>query len=336
MREIGSEFWSVPTISSNNNLFPESTQWFLSGRSALQAIIADIEGAKSVALPSWCCDSIIKPFLDAGLEIKYYPVFWSEELEQDIRVDCDVILIMDYFGYGSSSFDLTDYKGTVIRDLTHSLFSADHSEYDYQFGSLRKWCGIWTGGYAWTKTDHPISTDCYSDSVFPSLREKAMERKKDFLLNKRGSKEEYLDLFRSAEEHLDTVGIAKASDRDIRLAEKIDVEFIKYKRRENAGILHDNLSEMLMFKDFGPSDCPLFVPIMVPNGLRDKLHRFLISNDIFCPLHWPISAYHKLDSKTREIYENEISLVCDQRYSAEDMYRIVDTIKAFFREEKCH
>lgn len=40
-------------------------------------------------------------------------------------------------------------------------------------------------------------------------------------------------------------------------------------------------------------------------------------------------AYHNLDKKTEHIYKNELSLICDQRYTEEDMNRIVETIKAF-------
>ena len=42
VREIGSEFWSVPTTEADNGLFPEDTRWFLSGRSALTCILRDI------------------------------------------------------------------------------------------------------------------------------------------------------------------------------------------------------------------------------------------------------------------------------------------------------
>ena len=124
MREIGSEFWDVPTTDQQNKLFPESTQWYISGRSALQAIIKELGGAKSVSLPSWCCYSMIKPFVDAGWDIHIYPVYWqSGRLVQEWSFDSDVLFLMDYFGYTGTAPDLRGYKGTVIRDVTHSVFS---------------------------------------------------------------------------------------------------------------------------------------------------------------------------------------------------------------------
>lgn len=331
MREIGSEFWDVPVIDQQNNLFPESVQWFLSGRSALQAIIKDLGEARSVSLPSWCCDSMIKPFSDAGFEIHFYPVFFDEGLTQEIDLRHDVLLVMDYFGYKSLTSDLSGYKGTVIRDVTHSLFSAVYSDADYCFGSLRKWCGVWTGGYAWAKDGHRIFAGEVDRGEYVTLRTRAMAEKKDYIEGKRGDKE-YLIVFDQAEDCLDTVGIAPAIDRDISLARCLDVEKIKISRRANADVLRHAFSEWLIFPEISQTDVPMFVPVLVPDGKRDDLRRYLIKNEIYCPVHWPISGYHKLDERSENIYKNELSLVCDQRYTVDDMHRMIQTIESFMGE----
>ena len=76
----------------------------------------------------------------------------------------------------------------------------------------------------------------------------------------------------------------------------------------------------------------MFVPILVPDGKRDELRRYLIKHEMYCPVHWPVSMYHKLDKRAEIIYKNELSLVCDQRYTEEDMQRMVETIKDFWKE----
>ena len=73
----------------------------------------------------------------------------------------------------------------------------------------------------------------------------------------------------------------------------------------------------------------MFVPVLVPYGKRDELRKYLIENEIYCPVHWPESKYHKLDERTEYIYQNELSLVCDQRYTESDMNRIVEVIKTY-------
>lgn len=327
-REIGSEFWDVPIIYGGNDLFPESTQWFLSGRSALQAIIKELKDCHTVAMPSWCCDSMVKPFVDAGYEIHFYPVYFDQGLVQEINYDADVLFLMDYFGYSATVPNLSAYKGIVIRDVTHSLLSKFYTDADYYFGSLRKWCGVWTGGYAWTRDGHKLMMGSSDDHGYVELRKQAMQQKAEYISGNRTDKD-YLKIFDAAEEALERVGIAPADRRDVELAGKLDVECIRTKRRSNAKVLRRAFPDWLIFPEMADTDCPMFVPVLVPDGKRNDLRRHLINNEIYCPIHWPVSEYHKLNARTEIIYQNELSLVCDQRYTEEDMYRMVETIKAF-------
>ena len=331
MKEIGSEFWDVPVIKQANNLFLKSTQWFLSGRCALQAIIAELGGARSVSLPSWCCDSMIKPFVNTGLEVRFYPVYWQDGLVQEWSFDSDVLFLIDYFGHTGNAPDLSGFKGTVIRDVTHSIFSTTYSDADYYFGSLRKWCGVWTGGYVWAKDGHRLHTEASNESKYVVLREKGMQQKAEYISGQREDKS-YLQIFNEAEKLLEIVGTFPATDRDVEIAKKIDIETIKNRRRANAEVLRSAFREWLIFPEMLPSDVPMFVPVLVPEGKRNELRRYLINHEIYCPVHWPVSEYHRQNEKTINIYQNELSLVCDQRYTEDDMTRMAEIIKEFWKE----
>jgi len=342
MREIGSEFWDVPQTEKENGIFPESIQWCLSGRSALQAIIAELRGCRTVAMPSWCCASMIKPFVEAGMEVHFYPVYFDEDLMQVVSLDCDVLFLMNYFGYEGKQPNLSGYKGVVIRDVTHSIFSSSYTDADYYFGSLRKWCGVWTGGYAWTGSGQQLKTNTNVDDYgYTELRKKAMGLKNEYI-NGRGIDKSYLGVFNEAEELLECIGTVPAVARDVNAAMKLDVEYIKTRRRRNAEVLRSAFPDWLIFREMKDTDCPMFVPVLVPDGKRNELRRHLINNEIYCPIHWPASEYHKsaahmdvkhtLDDKTESIYANELSLVCDQRYTEEDMNRMVDAIQGFWKE----
>lgn len=335
-REIGSEFWDAPVGIENNNVFPEHTQWYLSGRSALKAIINDLNGAKTIAMPSWCCESMVKPFVDAGIKVYFYPVYKQDNrLVQEIKLNCDVLFLMDYFGY---SYGESVKHPCIIRDVTHTIFSATYSDADYYFGSLRKWCGVWTGGYAWTRDEHQLPMELNDDNGYVELRQRAMEAKSSYINSNKETKigavveKSYLAIYDKAEEVLENCGIAPSADRDIFIAKRLDVDFIRYRRRSNASILMNALHEHLIFPVLKDTDCPMFVPIMVPDGKRDELRRYLFKHDIYCPIHWPLSSYYKLGESDIEIYKNGLSLVCDQRYTEEDMNRMVETIKAFWKE----
>lgn len=322
--EIGSEFWDIPT-GGQNRLFPDNTQWFLSGRSALQTIIEKAD-TKTAALPSWCCGSMIKPFLDAGVKVSFYPVYMDGGLAQDLScVDAEAILVMDYFGY-TGEVDLTGFSGTVIRDVTHSLLSKTYNDAHYYFGSLRKWAGFWTGGYGW-------GFECGVppvDDAYVVMRKAAMETKAQYISGKITHKD-YLRVFGEAEEHLEQSHPTAAAARDMELASKLDVDLIKSRRRANAARLLEAFSDIAVFPAMEAADCPLFVPILVPDGKRDALRRYLIEREIYCPAHWPVSAYHSLDGKTRQLYTDELSLVCDQRYTLEDMERMIEAIREFWK-----
>ena len=336
MKEIGSEFWDIPIAEKENSLFGDLVQWYVSGRSALSAIIRDIQGCKTVSMPSWCCDSMIKPFIDAGIEVRFYPVYWDDRLIRELSFDSDILFIMDYFGYSGDATDISGYHGVVIRDITHSLFSDFPKDADYYFGSLRKWCGAWTGGFAWTKDGQKLPEGCCCDDHYTVLRKKAMRLKEAYITGPfvydGNEGKEYLNVFSEAEDLLEDLDIMAANERDIKLASVMDAEFIRRRRKSNGRILREAFPDLIMFSEEADEECPMFIPILVPGHKRDELRRSLIADNIFCPIHWPVSQYHVLDEKTRAIYENELSLVCDQRYNEDDMNRIADAIRLFLKE----
>ena len=327
--EIGSEFWDVPQTEECNGIFPESTQWFLSGRAALTSIIKDIQSkhnVTSVYMPSWCCDSMINPFLEAGVAVRFYPVYIENgSLRQDISDirEEEILFLMDYFGY-QTEVNARKSNAVVIRDLTHSIFSGARCDADYSFGSLRKWAGFYTGGFALGVSGENLS----SDDAYVNLRRTAMLAKSSYI-NGFSDNKDYLDLFHMAEEQLEHGAPTGAAPEDIRAAQHMNVSFIREQRRKNAAILMDAFADWTIFPALNEKDCPLFVPILVPEGKRNELRSHLIQNKIYCPVHWPRTNLHRLDEQTAHIYENELSLVCDQRYNELDMKRIVDVIRSF-------
>lgn len=106
----------------------------------------------------------------------------------------------------------------------------------------------------------------------------------------------------------------------------IDVDFIRNRRRTNAQILYERLIKIdkinfLIPKPNFQTSCPLFMPIMVGNEKRDELRKHLIKHHVYCPVHWP---------QSKEMHSNipkeELSLICDHRYSEKDMEYIVNII----------
>lgn len=334
-KEIGSEFWSVPVCKTKNNIFCNNVKWFISGTSALEYILENIKKSKkifTVAIPSWCCNCMIIPFLKNGLKVIFYPVYINEE--KDLICDyskiqnCDISLVISYFGYTTQK-NIGSPTGIIIRDTTHSIFSKQYNDADYYFGSLRKWAGFWTGGYAYTKNEWETKVFIKSlDNKYINLRQKAMEDKIKYLSGIENSKK-YLDLFNKAEEYLDLCNIVSGCLRDRELAEKMDIQFIKNQRRKNANVILNKLRDIAIFSELKSEDCPLFVPIILPKEKRELLKKYLIEHEVYCPVHWKETELHNLNPETRKLYEEELSIICDQRYNEEDMEKIVKLIEEF-------
>ncbi|MDD5792879.1 MAG: hypothetical protein PUD22_09880 [Erysipelotrichaceae bacterium] len=333
-REIGSEFWNIPQ-GDENHLFSNDTRWFISGRAALDHILKDIMTTKEIrtaAMPSWCCDTMIEPFLRNGIAVSFYPVIIKDgRLYQDYQdIKADVLLKMEYFGYEAHN-DLP-FAGTIISDISHSIFTdADHDS-DYVFGSLRKWAGFKTGGFASCKEGFKLKEPTSTDSEYVGRRKKAMALKSAYISGLSDDKG-YLDIYVEAEESLVGLYDLCGDKEDIEAAKHLDLRYLKERRRANAKNLLAELGEYALFKEMGADDCPLFVPIIIDN--RDELRKYLIDHAIYCPIHWPISPLHQLSEEERYLYDHELSLICDQRYDLADIREMTAIIKQYLKEKTC-
>ena len=330
-REIGGEFWKVE-IGEENKLFPDNTVWFASGRAALKAIIKDIKAknrVETVALPSWCCDSMIVPFVDEGIKVSFYSVYFEDgQFRQEINEEADIIFVMDYFGF-TSDINMKSSDKIVIRDVTQSIFSKKYEDADYYFGSLRKWSGFYTGGFALKKEPWNISVDFpEADRYYLYLRKKATREKLEYIVGNKESRK-FIDIFEEGEYYLNTVKeITNGCTEDIERAKHLDIDFIKKRRQENAKFLLQNIefdeNIQPIFKEIKNGDIPLFFPILVRD--RENLRDRFIENGIYCPTHWGVSIYHSVTERERYIYDNEMSLICDQRYNLDDMKHMCEII----------
>ncbi|OQB25780.1 MAG: hypothetical protein BWY11_00157 [Firmicutes bacterium ADurb.Bin182] len=354
--EIGSEFWRRPEPRvSSATVSPDSQfhRYFISGRTALEHIIADIKvhnGEFSVALPSYCCYSMIEPFIRNGIRrLKFYDVLVGDEgfeLNTELS-NTDVVFIMDYFGVTSEATtglvqQASDQGILTVLDTTQSIFckSTDLEKVDYSFCSYRKWFYT-NAAYANAKNGFISEMPIICDSNYTSARNAAAKAKEAYMSGESDSKD-YLGIYHSADLALkDDYSGYTPEKTEIDYVLHIDSERIASARRENArrlikglsGLANDKFSIVLpQVKD---CDAPLFVPIILDESERNGLRRYLISRDIYCPIHWGLTDYHNdLSDRQRNIYHTELSLICDQRYGFDSIDREIYEIVRYFREIK--
>ena len=315
-KEIGSEFHSIPFEDGRGLTLPRRGSLVFSGKTAIEAVLKRMPDASTALLPSYCCDSMIVPFRDAGIEVCFYDVIWDQGLKIDIKDSADILLWCNYFGYRN---EMPQFEGVIIEDITHSLLSKSpsHNRSDYLVASLRKWEPVNCGGFCSVVADYPSPPD-----EFISLKNSAMELKAKYLSDHDEEKKpQFLSMFARSNhwlaEHYSGLSIDQWSREYL---DHVDIEGQRRKRRKNAKTIYEGLKGKVSF--LFPEvdmDCPLFVPVLLPD--RDEIRKYLIKNEIYCPVHWP-----RPEGCESNIYDSELSLICDQRYGAEDMERMVSVL----------
>lgn len=353
-KEIGSSFFDIESAEYPNRLAGPCAIFSLSGRTSLRQIITDIKrriNVKTACLPSYCCESMIEPFLRENIEPSFYDVFLDSGkiVYSGDGIKADIILTLNYFGVDTEytrQFDEELRKNhpdaVIIKDATHSLLSdrgGYDDIYDYVFASIRKWSGLSGGVILKSKSDikpYKKKFTKYEDTV-----KAAMSAKKEYIQCGEGDKDKVLSLYDEAEEMLDSdyvgYGISKKTEERFRY---FDVDSVAQKRKANYEILaegrdiwHSKGIQPMRAKIM-PEETPLFFPVIFQTEKqRNAVRKYLIANDVYCPIHWPISPLHRLNSRESEIYQTCLSVICDQRYDDDDMRRILGLIYNYKGED---
>ena len=352
-QEIGSEFWTgCQPNGGGRRILPDidSLHLVLSGRTALDCVLSDLlrtQRAGRAYLPSYCCQTMIEPFLAHGFSVAFYEAYaGADGIEFDLSdaEDADVVLLMEYFGFGTPALrpfaeTLRNSGKTVVFDATHSLLMPEYRAFsfpaDYIFGSVRKWTDInlgfclKTGG---SMTCPPL-TPC---PEYTALRDRAFDLKSDYIRENSDDKHSFLQMFTDAEEYLAQNYHAKAADeRSLSHLSDLDADLLRSRRRENALCLTEEINALhtervrCLFPTVRPDDCPLFVPVVTAPELRDALHAHLVQCGFYFPRHWPRTSEHTFRGERTPLFDTEISAVCDQRYAPEDMRRTAAEIGRF-------
>ncbi len=324
------------------------SRYTLCGRTALELLLRDAlqeRGIRKAYLPSYCCHTMIEPFVAKGINAVFYDVFFTDtgiSCAFDEENDCELVFLMDYFGFQNEKTVAVaksqKAKGkVVVYDATHALFceDMDYSPYDYVFGSFRKWFGV-NAGFCAKWGGWRTVPRLEQNMPYTNMRNTAFEEKRRFMAGQPVEKESFLRAFARAEESLETDYVGYGPDPEsLQILETVNVDYIRRKRRENATVAIERINRMASsavgspYRQVRDGDCPLFVPLEVVPGIRADLRLKLIQNRVYLPIHWPLSDLHRTNSESRLIYDMEMSFVCDQRYSPEDMERATEMIRSF-------
>ena len=327
-KEIGSEFWleREPAALSHNR----DGCYVLSGRTAIDLIIQDVakrRPVRKVYMPAWGCDSMLAPFLAHGTQVRFYDIGHT-----DFTDYTDIFYVTNYFGYENTLPIETVKKfkangAIILYDRTHS-FLMENDPYlelaDYSFASIRKWMGVIGGAVVKGVKDCQLKPCSYLE-----CKGKAMRMKKAFIEGDTSiDKQAFLNLYGEFGHHLaEDYQNYEMDDLSYALYKTEDFAAMRHKRRANAKYLHEHLKGVRFLGELTDNSVPLFVPVFFDTTeQRNAVRKKLIEAQIYCPIHWPKPAQIPADFAVNKIYDTELSLICDQRYTTEDMARIVAII----------
>jgi hypothetical protein len=329
---IGGEFQISPSFFNVKNYNDnKDKKAFSSGRSAFRAILKEARklGFNEIWLPNYICDTVPASALQEMFALKWYeiePNFHIKLRElQKFPNEPFLILLVDYFGMLDLSNEVSELHkagAVVCIDKIQALYEPDSFGADYWFYGFRKFLPIPEGAFAFSRNEMIIPPQLESDvgtlKVLAGLI-------KNIAYSYSLCDEAYLNLFNMSEQRLDCQEeITSTGPLFPLMLSSIDIEEAKVKRQKNYEILSNILQEygIQQLKSPEKKRCsPLAIPIAIQN--RDAIRKYLISKHIYLPVHWPQKQSQGFASF---LAEHELSLIIDQRYTAEDMMNMVRSL----------
>ena len=334
---IGGEFDIDLTYLQYRTEKIEDGFYYPSGRSALYNILIYIKNSLSINkiyLPDYLCSSIEYAALSAKFEIEYYSL--NPSLQIDLEQLCkkslnrSAVLLINYFG----AIDLTSITESIKSLFPLSCIIQDNvqsyqdmfleSQADFMFTSFRKHFPVPDGGWVKTKyLDLPIYEEM---NTFTSLKLMG-----GILKNIRNfdciDDSTYLNSLEEGEGLIDVNLEKRMSDISPIIMSHLNFGIIFALRKRNAFYLLDKLKKIGLNSvvKFKENSVPFFIPVRLEN--RDVIRRKLMDENVFCPIHWPV--FNESLKRSAELSVNELSLIVDQRYTLQDMDKIINVLNKY-------
>jgi len=351
MKDIGSIFPLYQkdlSFHTNDVTKDENNIYFSLCREALFAVAQSMNTTnKVVLLPAYTCDTVYQPFKQLGWTCLYYSI------NKDLSIDTNSLLKMSqvgnpslviahpYFGmeFGQEEIkalrQLKSSSTRVLIDNTQCIFSKERLDFvDYYTGSYRKWFSIPDGGFLYAKSPDGINQPEEENKVFVSAQEGAMYlRGEYFCSDNEDLKKLSIQLNKAADYYSEgEVAPHRMSDFSMhRLADE-NLSLDQSSRLSNYRFLYNKLAHSTI--SFVCNDiervttAPLYFPIYTQK--RSELQRLLAAQHIYLPVIWPVGNDEVLiNSSVKYIYDHILCIPIDQRYTIEDMGKIVELINQF-------
>ena len=282
---------------------------FNTGRDALKFII-ERRNIKKIYLPYYLCKVVRDTLEKEGVEIIYYHINEHFEPIIDDYDNSIYLYLVNYFGILSRE-DILRIRSKfekIILDNTHAFFLQINIDADIIYNT-RKYFGVCDGAY--------LKTDLEGEE----LPLASSTNRLSYLFGRmENDAESFYKSFIKSEESLNNNGILGMSKITHNMLKGIDYKKVKAIREVNYNLLGKELNRKNKLKNMHSA---FMYPLLVEDG--KKLKKKLIENKIYVPTLW--DNYQKpLNDFEKDLLDNLVLLPIDQRYTRDDMQRIIDVI----------
>lgn len=309
MKEIGGYF-ELDRLVSNH--YHKNVISLNSGRNALLYLLK-ARKIKKIFIPYYLCDSISKMCLKNDYAFEYYkidlnfiPIF-----EQNLSNN-EYIYIVNYFGQLTNEciLRLREKYENIIIDNSQSFFQKPVNGVDTIY-SCRKFFGVPDGAY--------LSTECKLDEKVEYAI--SYNRMQHILGRFECNASDYYSEYKKNEEYFDNDSLKRMSKLSNNILGAISYEEVLRTRNYNFTFLSEKL-KLYNKLDLNNSLGAFAYPLYAKNGIevRNKISK----EKIYIPILWPNVLKDVEKNSTEYLYAaNILPIPCDQRYSIDDMERIL-------------
>jgi len=336
-REIGSSFYQLKETDKEFEVLKNSEvklnqhyRLYNSGRSALLALFEEIlqqNKVNTIWLPEYYCHNVLNFLRRNYNNIRLYyinPFNYKIDYNfQRFAKKGDVIVLNNYFGLFEYNYNpKSTNRPIIIEDHSHAWLSpqAKNSKADYCICSVRKTYPIPGGGVTWipnAKSDSDFYQNAKDESIEKAFHalSSTLSKKRDFLKDNKGNKEDYLSLLAEGESFI-TASNSYVKPNKYLLKHlndfiKLDPNKIKNK---NLSYILPKLSKSNHFKILNRKDFAPFGLLLLFNNefVFANFKSHCIENGIYPANLWPNN-----DLRTQWKYFFNIHI--DFRYDLDDM-----------------
>jgi hypothetical protein len=324
---IGGYFALELGVSARTMPWSKNAVGYQSARAAIAAILL-AANAKTVWVPNYVCAAVNDALEYVNVKVRRYNLAADLGVPLDVQLaDSDWLICIDYFGIcdGTVRNALERFGADkVLVDASQSLFYPPR-ENGTTIYSPRKFVGIPDGG--WLISPLAVAPQQNADETASIFRSQHL------LSRLGGAVGVGYQQFKQAEASLVSCAPKAMSDFTQALLASIDMVHVATRRRSNYLRMAEAFSaHNLQVAALAENDVPLCCPLLNVNA--DILRQHLTLQKIYTPIYWDDAAIPADDAIARCLRDYTVFLPCDQRYTDNEIGRVIHTVIEM-RESLC-